>query len=153
MHRQQTSLTVVRCALPRKSTAEREIPIHADRMQLEKLRWRATAEDGRDFGFDVDTPLRHGDIICANDYHDYVINQLPEPVLVLNIEDTEARVRISWFIGNLHQLLQINGNVLITADDPALRHLFDQQHTAYVSETRRFEPLRSTAHHHHDHAH
>jgi len=154
MHRQHTSITVIRQALPPNSAVGREIPVHADRWQLSKLRWRAEAADGRDFGFEMDTPLHHGDIVCCNDYSYYIIHQTEEMVLVVNTADKEMATKIAWSIGNLHQLLQVNGEELISADDPSLRQLFDQLHVAYKVESRRFEPMRSAvSHHHHNHTH
>jgi len=154
MHRNNTSLTVVRHSLPHSAAHGREIPVHVDRWQLAKLRWRAEAEDGRDFGIEVEEPLHHGDIVCTNDYSYYVIDQLPETVLVVKTTDAEKATRIAWSIGNLHQLLQINSDELISADDPSLRQLFDQLHIEYKVETRRFEPMRSAiGHHHHSHSH
>jgi len=147
-------MTVIRQVLTRSSAVGREIPIHVDRWQLSKLRWRAAADDGREFGFEVDEPLHHGDIVCCNDYNYYTIHQTSETVLVVNTTEKEVVTKLAWSIGNLHQLLQVSGSELICADDPSLRQLFDQLHIAYKVESRQFEPMRSaSAHHHHHHAH
>lgn len=153
MHRGTTALTIIRHALHGARHTTRIIPLAIDRWQLAKLRWRATAADGRDFGFELDFPLKHGDVILENDYGQYVVEQAVEPVLVFSISDATSAATLAWSIGNLHQPLQVTTGELIAADDPALRLWCDQQHVAYRNEHRIFQPLRASAGHHHHHHH
>jgi len=152
MHRITTAITIIRHALHESPRSGRAICVVTDRWQLAKHRWRATATDGRDFGFELEHPMQHGDVIMENDYGHYVIEQTPEPVLVFSISDATTAATLAWSIGNLHQPLQVLADELVAADDPALRQWCDQQLVAYRSEQRVFQPLRASAgHHHHDH--
>ena len=153
MHRETTALTIIRHTLHHSHRNGRAISIVADRWQLAKTRWRAIAADGREFGFELEQPLRHGDVILENDYGHYILDQSPEPVLVFAMGDNESIASLAWSIGNLHQPLQVLPGEMVAADDPALRQWCDQQHVAYRGEHRVFQPLRAAAGHHHHHPH
>ena len=53
----------------------RSIPLIVERRVLAKRRWRGKAEDGTDFGFDLDVPLRHGICFHTENQKKYVISQ------------------------------------------------------------------------------
>ena len=59
---------------------ECSIALTVERRVLAKRRWRGQAEDGTDFGFDLQAPLRHGVCFHAVNDNNYVIDQKPEPV-------------------------------------------------------------------------
>lgn len=139
-------ITIVHHALHRH--AHGFTPIHVDRWTLAKTRWRGAARDGREFGFELEHPLTHGDVVADG----YVIEQQPEPVLVVHYHDAREAATLAWSIGNLHQPVQVAETELITADDPAVRNYFAQQSIAFTSDERVFQPLRAAAHHHHHHA-
>ncbi len=120
------------------------IPVRVDRWTLAKTRWRGEADDGKSFGFDLEHPLTHGDLIADN----YIIQQTPEPVLVIPRAPEMDIATLAWSIGNLHQALQVTPRELITADDPALRPLLDGMNLYYRCEQRIFNPLRGQHHHH-----
>lgn len=146
------SLTIVRQALSPATVPDQRIAISADRWQLAKTRWRAQAVDGRDFGFELAAPLRHGDVVFADDSRAYVIDQKTEPVLVVHAHGHDS-ASLGWAVGNLHQPLQVSGHDLVVPDDPALRQLFNQQNIPFREDVRRFEPLRAVIGHHHHHGH
>lgn len=152
MHTQSISLTLVRHPLADGHFIRKIIPIRTDRWQLAKLRWRATATDGREFGFELDSPLKQGDAVWENYDGTYVIDQETEDVLVVAIPELHEAAALAWAIGNLHQALQVNAKELITEDDSSVRHLLEQLGITFKPEQRVFQPLRS-AHlaHHHDH--
>jgi urease accessory protein len=145
----ENSITMIRNAMPAQGAAGETIAIHADRWQLAKLRWRATAADGREFGFELEAPLRHGDLIWENYHGTYTIVQDQEDVLVVTLPDAPAAAGLAWAIGNLHQPLQVTAAEIITEDDAALRHLFEQQHLSFTLEKRVFEPVRAVIAHPH----
>lgn len=149
MNHDTSALTIIRGKLADVRPTGRFISISADRWQLAKLRWRAAAADEREFGFELEKPLAHGDVVWENDYGYYVIQQIPEPVLVITSHEITQAAALAWAIGNLHQSLQINGNDLIVADDPAVRQLCAQQRIACTAEHRVFQPLRTVIGHHH----
>jgi urease accessory protein len=125
-----------------------EFVLAVDRLTLAKRRWRGLAEDGSEFGFDLDHPLADRDVFAATSSAVYRIAQKPEPVLevLLGSEPAEA-ARLGWTIGNLHFAVGISGPALLVADDPALRQLFEREHIVYTVSERVFYPL-SGGHHH-----
>ncbi len=119
-----------------------------DRLTLAKRRWRGTADDGSEFGFDLEHHLHDGDPFHLTDTAVYRIAQTPEPVLTIDLgSDAPSSARLGWIIGNLHFQLGIEGNNVLVSDDPALRQLFEREHIAFVSTTAVFHPL-SGGHHH-----
>ena len=124
------------------------IRISVDRLTLAKRRWRGVAEDGSEFGFDLEAPLPDGARVFQSDAAAYVIAQKYEPVLEVALgTDAPVSARLGWIIGNLHFPLEVAGTVVRVADDPALRQLFDREHISFVACKRVFHPL-SGAHHH-----
>ena len=124
------------------------IRISVDRLTLAKRRWRGVAEDGSEFGFDLEAPLPDGARVFQNDAAAYVIAQKYEPVLEVALgTDAPVSARLGWIIGNLHFPLEVAGTVVRVADDPALRQLFDREHISFFACKRVFHPL-SGAHHH-----
>jgi len=153
MNRQTPSITIIRHRLEHYYQSGRLIPVPVDRWQLAKLRWKAAADDGREFGFDLEHVLQHEDVICENDYGYYVIHQTTEPVLVINLHDAASAAVVAWSVGNLHQPLQVTKDALITIDDPAVRQLCQQQHIEFSLDQRIFQPVRTVIGHHHHHHH
>ena len=129
------------------------VSVPVDRLTLAKRRWRGVAEDGREFGFDLEHPLGNGDIVFA-DGAAYAIAQKSEPVLEVALgTDAAAAARLGWIIGNLHFQLQVEEGMVRVADDPALRQLFDREHIAFTVQQRVFRPLGGGHSHSHDHHH
>jgi urease accessory protein len=133
-------------ALPR-------VPLIVDRLTLSKRRWRGVANDGQEFGFDLEFPLADGDYFIATERAAYLVQQSEETVLEVPLSaDSSAAARLGWIIGNLHFPLQVIDSVVRVADDPALRQLFEREQLRYVVAQRIFRPLsggHSHGHHHH----
>ena len=71
-------MTVIRAAI--KSTgAGAPTPLLIDRLTLAKRRWRATASDGREFGFDLEEPLHDGEAFHEESGAIYLILELGSP--------------------------------------------------------------------------
>jgi urease accessory protein len=121
-----------------------EISLRVDRIRLAKRRWRHVAEDGVEFGFELDAPLRDGDVFWQTAAHRYVIRQDPEPVLVVDMEllAAPAAAGIGWAVGNLHLDLMADSKRLVTPDDKPARQLFERIHIAYTEERLVFRPGR-----------
>lgn len=148
MHLVQAPLTSFNAALP-------EIAIRADRQKLAKRLWRATADDGTEFGFEVETPLRHGDTVWMGDTERYVIRQAAEPVLEIPLGVTpEAAAVIGWAVGNLHFAIEAQATRLLAPDDSGLRQALDRLGIRYHKIVEVFQPHRLAGHsHHHGDAH
>lgn len=124
------------------------IRISVERLTLAKRRWRGVAEDGADFGFDLETPLADGACVFQNESANYFIAQKYEAVLEVALGiDAPASARLGWIIGNLHFPLEVAGAIVRVADDSALRQLFEREHIPFVACKRVFHPL-SGGHHH-----
>jgi len=55
--------------------------LKVDRLRLAKRRWRGFAEDGEEFGFDLEYPLRDGTFFFHSETRSYAIEQQTEPVI------------------------------------------------------------------------
>lgn len=135
------------------SPALQRVPLPVDRLTLAKRRWRGTAQDGTEFGFDLEYALADADIFHTTDTAAYTIAQLAEPVLEVSLaDDASTAARLGWLIGNLHFQLEIDGATIRVADDPALRQLFEREHIHFHECEAVFRPLgggHSHGHHHH----
>jgi len=65
-------------ALPR-------VAVRVDRLKLAKRLWRGVADDGEEFGFELEKPLQPGDVVFQNEKACYVIGQEPELVLEISL--------------------------------------------------------------------
>ncbi len=71
------------------------------------------AEDGTEFGFDLEHPLEDGDVFAVTSSAVYCVAQKPEAVLEVALAgDAAGAARLGWTIGNLHFLLEISGQNL-----------------------------------------
>jgi len=124
-----------------------------DRLTLAKKRWRGLAENGTEFGFDLEHPLGHSAHFFSDETGDYFIEQKPEPVFEIPFHSTEEAARIAWNIGNLHFGLQLLPNALRVADDPALVQFLSREKIAHRRLNEIFLPMSAGAHHHHHDSH
>ncbi|HZP61274.1 MAG TPA: urease accessory protein UreE [Opitutaceae bacterium] len=148
-------------------SAPKEIAIRVDRQKLAKRRWRAAADDGTEFGFEIEAPLRHGDVIWADNRVRYVIRQLPEPVLEIPLDFApDEAAAIGWAVGNLHFPIDAQPTRLLAPDDSGLRQALDRLGIHYHVAVEIFQPHRLAGslgghghshghhpHHHHDDPH
>ena len=81
-------MEIIRAPLPEWNESLPEIRISAERLTLAKRRWRGVAEDGTDFGFDLDVPLADGTRVFQSDAAVYFIAQKYEPEL--EVEDASV---------------------------------------------------------------
>src|SRR5688572_16318475 len=80
-----------------------EIAVRTNRFTLAKRLWRGCADDGTEFGFELDAPLQPGETIFQTKSARYVVCQAEEPVLEISLDVTpSAAAGIGWAIGNLH---------------------------------------------------
>ncbi len=139
-------MEIIRATLPEWDAALPKLRIPVERLTLAKRRWRGVAEDGREFGFDLDAPLGDGAAVFAGGSGVYLIAQKYEPVLELRIADCGLRIatdaaRLGWVIGNLHFPMEVTAEAIRVADDPALRQLFARESLPFRACKRVFHPL------------
>ena len=137
-----SALHVIRSPLSEAVAAQQTVRIPVERYTLAKRRWRGVAEDGREFGFDLERPLADGTCVFVAEGTAYVIAQKYEPVLEVGLANEAAvAAKLGWMIGNLHFPLEVLPGHVRVVDDPALRQLFEREGIAYASCKRVFHPL------------
>jgi|SRR6267142_3053643 len=145
------SLELIRGPLEHPATHLPLIELSVDRLTLAKRRWRGRAAEGREFGFDLEYPLKHGELFFVTSTHCYAIAQMPEPVLRVELSLSDQAACIAWQIGNLHFPMMLSGGFLLVEDDVALRQMFERGHIHFNTTTAVFQPFSGTAGHHHHH--
>jgi urease accessory protein len=120
-----------------------EISLHAERITLAKRLWRGVAEDGAEFGFELEAPLKDGDVFWQTPMSRYVIRQQPEAVVEISLEIApSAAAGIGWAVGNLHLELAAEPARLLAPDEPAVRQLLDRLKVPFKQTTAIFRPGR-----------
>jgi urease accessory protein len=123
--------------------ARPEMALRVDRQTLAKRRWRGVAEDGAEFGFELEAPLKEADVFFQTAASRYVIRQHPEAVVEISLEmAASAAAGIGWAIGNLHLELQSEPTRLLAADEPAVRRLLERLNVPFTATTAVFRPGR-----------
>jgi urease accessory protein len=128
-----------------RSECER-ILLHAERRLFLKRRWRGVAEDGTEFGFDLESRLSHGNVIFQTPQVDYIICQQPEVIYELKTETTEQAALMGWKIGNLHFPVQIVPGAIWAMQDPAIKQLLEREGWPFTEQRVIFNPMRVVPH-------
>lgn len=149
LFRNSASLEIIRAPLADVSSALAVVALPIDRFTLAKRRWRGKAADGREFGFDLERPLRHGDAFFANETHVYRIEQAQEALLKIPLGTPTQSAAAAWQIGNMHFPVQVTADHLLAEDDPILRQVLEREGFAYEPVTGIFQPLGGGAGHRH----
>ena len=134
-------LQLIHAPLPAPDPALPEIALRADRITLDKRLWRGLEEDGMEFGFELDAPLKPGEVVYQSPSARYVIHQQPEPVVEIALEMApSAAAGIGWAVGNLHLELSAEPTRLLAPDEPAVRQLLERLKVPYRPTTAIFRP-------------
>jgi urease accessory protein len=128
------------------NSPERQILVAAERRQFLKRRWRGVADDGLEFGFDLETRLLDGGVIFQQEGFDYVVRQLPEVVYEIPITSPSHAARIAWKVGNLHLPAQILENAIRVLHDDAMTQLLEREGWIYQEPEVIFTPIKAMAH-------
>lgn len=134
-------LSLIHRALADPDLSRPAVALPADRFTLAKRRWRGTAADGVEFGFQLEAPLKHGDVFWQSTSSRYVIEQQPEPVIEIALDiASSAAAGIGWAIGNLHLELSAERTRLLAPDEPAVRQLLARLQVPYRTSAAIFRP-------------
>ncbi len=125
--------------------AER-IPLAVERRLFLKRRWRGVAADGLEFGFDLESRLRHGGVIHRSESADYIVLQEPETVYQLSPTDTDQAALMGWKIGNLHLGIQVIDGFIRAVRDSAVQQLCEREGWPLQEASVVFNPLPVSAH-------
>jgi urease accessory protein len=136
-------LQIVHASVSLPDPALPEIAIRADRLAVAKRIWRGVADDGLEFGFELETRLIDGDVAYQSASARYVVRQTPETVVEISLAITpSAAAGIGWAVGNLHLELQAEPARLLALDEPAVRQLLQRLKVPFSSTTAIFRPGR-----------
>jgi len=126
--------------------SERQISLTAERRQFLKRRWRGIAEDGTEFGFDLDVRLTDGCVIFQQAGNDYIVRQLPETVYEVTFETPAQAALVAWKVGNLHLPAQILDHSIRVLHDEAMTQLLAREGWHYSEPLVLFTPMKAMAH-------
>ena len=136
-------LELIKAAVEIPNLALPEIAVQTDRFTLAKRLWRGRSDDGTEFGFELDTPLKSGQTIFQSQSARYVVRQSEEPVLEISLDVApSAAAGIGWAIGNLHLELSAEPMRLLAPDEPAVRQLLTRLNVPFTPTTTVFRPGR-----------
>jgi urease accessory protein len=122
------------------------IVLRAERRQFLKRRWRGTADDGTEFGFDLEERLIDGCVIHRRDGIDYIVRQLPETVYRIPLENPCQAALVAWKTGNLHMPAQIDDDAMLVLHDDAMRQLIEREGWPFTEPEVVFTPLKAVPH-------
>lgn len=125
---------------------ERQIVLAVERRLFLKRRWRTDAEDGTEFGFDLETRLIDGCVICHKDGCDYLVRQLPETVYRIPFESASHAALVAWKTGNLHLPAQLLDDAILVLHDEAMTQLLEREGWLFSEPEVVFTPMKATAH-------
>lgn len=123
-----------------------QIELRVERRLFLKRRWRGVAADGMEFGFDLETRLKHGCVIHQTETVDYVVRQEPETIYQIRPGSADEATLMGWKIGNLHLGVQIVDGLIRITHDVAVLQLCEREGWAFEEVSVVFNPLRVTAH-------
>jgi len=136
-------MRLVRAPVAGFDTALPPIGISVDRQRLAKRLWRGTADNGVEFGFEVEVPLLNGDVVAVDRDARYVIRQIAEPLLEIPLDVTpDAAAVIGWAVGNLHFAIEAQASRILAPDDTGLRQALDRLGIHYHEVIEIFHPHR-----------
>jgi urease accessory protein len=125
---------------------ETQLVLAAERRQFLKRRWRGVAEDGTEFGFDLETRLTDGGVIFQQAGNDYIVRQLPETVYEVPLESPSRAALIAWRVGNLHLPAQILDHSIRVLHDEAMAQLLEREGWDFTEPEVIFTPMKAVAH-------
>lgn len=124
----------------------RQIVVAAERRKFLKRRWRGVADDGTEFGFDLEARLIDGGVIHHAGGIDYIVRQLPEVVYEIPITSADQAALVGWKTGNLHLPAQILPDCIRVLHDDAMKQLLEREGWAYREPEVLFTPMKAMAH-------
>jgi len=123
-----------------------QIVIAAERRQFLKRRWRGLADDGLEFGFDLQSRLTDGCVVWQTFEKDYIVRQLPETVYEIPLDSPAQAALVAWKVGNLHLPAQILEHAIRVLYDDAMAHLLAREAWPHRTPEVIFTPMKVMAH-------
>ncbi len=126
--------------------SEDRIELAVERRKFLKRRWRGTAPDGTDFGFDLESRLTDGCVFFQDGQTDYIIRQLPEKIYEVPFSSPAEGALIGWKVGNLHLPAQVMDGSLRILHDDAMKQLLEREGWEFTEPEVLFTPMKVMAH-------
>ncbi|NJM36499.1 MAG: hypothetical protein HC845_00700 [Akkermansiaceae bacterium] len=126
--------------------SEQQIVLSVERRLFLKRRWRGVAQDGTEFGFDLESRLNDSCVIYHERGNDYVVRQLPEIVYEIAFDSPAQAALIAWKVGNFHLPAQILTNSIRILYDDAMKQLLEREGWTYGEPEVLFTPMKAMAH-------
>lgn len=123
-----------------------QITLHAERRLFLKRRWRGIAEDGTEFGFDLEERLVDGCVIHHHGGRDYIVRQTPETVFRIAFDNPAHAALVAWKTGNLHMPAQIGEDAILVLHDDAMRQLIEREGWSFTEPEVLFTPMKAVPH-------
>ncbi|MFL2847549.1 MAG: urease accessory protein UreE [Coraliomargaritaceae bacterium] len=134
------------------------IQLFVERHTLARKRWRGVASDGIEFGFDLKSSLKHGDVFFEKEGKLYAIEQTEEPCFLIQLDAPKVSAWLGWMVGNLHFKAEFTEEGMLVQDDLAVRQMLERESIDFALVNRIFQPCTQGGHSHdqphsHSHAH
>ena len=126
--------------------SDQQVVIQVERRIFLKRRWRVTAPDGAELGFDLESRLLDGCVVLHRSGFDYVVRQVPEMVYRIPFEDPAHAALVAWKTGNLHLPAQILEDALLVLHDEAMTQLLKREGWIFSEPELLFTPMKVMAH-------
>lgn len=127
-------------------SSDRQIVLHAERRLFLKRRWRGVAEDGMEFGFDLEDRLIDGCVIFQAEGNDYIVRQTAETVYRIPFATPAEAALVAWKTGNLHMPAQITGDAILVLHDEAMGNLILREGWPFTEPEVLFNPMKAVPH-------
>ena len=125
---------------------DKQVTLNAERRFFLKRRWQANADDGTEFGFDLDSRLIDGCVIFHANGLDYIVRQVAETVYRIPFENPAQAALVAWKTGNLHLPAQILDDAMLVLHDEAMTNLLKREGWIFSEPEVLFTPMKVMAH-------
>ena len=122
------------------------VELAVERRKFLKRRWRGIAEDGKEFGFDLESRLLNGCVIFRDGKKEYVVRQLPERVYELCFPGASEGALVGWKVGNLHLPAEVLDGRMRVLHDEAMKQLLEREGWDFTEPEVVFKPMKVMAH-------
>jgi len=139
---------IIQCMVAERSDlpTTHQVELRAERRLFLKRRWRGIADDGTEFGFDLETRLTDGCVVFHQNGTDYIVRQLPETVYQIPFHSPAHAAWVAWKTGNLHLPAEIREDAILVLHDEAMANLLAREGWEFTEPEVVFKPLKAIAH-------
>ena len=101
-----------------------EVPVPVEWYDMQRTRMSAVAQDGTEFGINVDAPLKDGDVLCELDDKRYVVRIRATEVITVPVDSMERMGKLCYELGNRHLSIRVRpDSVSVPYDHPTFDYV------------------------------